>query len=80
MKITIHPDRIDITEIPLHDGIEWNPILDELKAEHLPGFYQAEKRMGVSGVAGQTHVYIYRTDKTPPEPEIRAILKRHGIL
>jgi hypothetical protein len=39
---------IDITEIPLHQHIEWESLLDELKAEHIPGWYQDGKRMGVS--------------------------------
>jgi hypothetical protein len=79
MKITIHNERIDITEFPLGNRIQWNSILDELKSEHLPGLYQRGKRMGMNIVDGRLHAYIYRTGKTPPEPEILEILKRHGI-
>ena len=35
--------------------------------------------MGVSMVDGTAHVFIYRTAKTPPKPQILEILKRHGI-
>jgi hypothetical protein len=79
MKITINSEIIDITEIPINHHIEWEPVLNDLKAEHMPGFYPDGKRMGVSIVNGQAHVYIYRTDKTPPEPKILEILRSHGI-
>jgi hypothetical protein len=67
MKITIHGGMIDVTEIPVYPPIEWKPILDELKAEHIPGLYQQGKRMGVSIVSGRLRVYIYLTDKMPSE-------------
>lgn len=79
MKVIVCHDRIDITEIPPNHRIQWESILDELRAVHLPGLYQEGKRMGVSVVNGQTHAYIYRTAKTPTEEEIHKILKRHGI-
>jgi len=79
MKVTIHNERIDITELPLGNRIQWNPILDELKSEHRPGVYQPGKRMGMSIVNGKLHAYIYRTPKTPPDSEILEILNRHGI-
>jgi|HubBroStandDraft_6_1064221.scaffolds.fasta_scaffold628513_1 hypothetical protein len=79
MIITIRGDSIDITEIPLNQHIEWESLLNELKAEHIPGWYQDGKRMGSSIVEGKAHVFIYRTPKTPPEPQILEILKRHGI-
>lgn len=79
MEVTIHDERIDITEIPLFPKINWEPVLDDLKAEHLPGLYQQGRRMGVNIVDGKTHAYIYRTAKTPAEAEILAILARHGI-
>jgi hypothetical protein len=42
MKVTIHNERIDITELPLGNRIQWNPILDELKSEHRPEFISTE--------------------------------------
>jgi hypothetical protein len=54
-------------------------LLNELKAEHIPGWYQDGKRMDVSVVEGKAHVFIYRTANTPLEPQILEILKRHGI-
>jgi hypothetical protein len=79
MIITIRGDSIDITEIPLHQYIDWESLLNELNAEHIPGWYQNGKRMGSSIVEGKAHVFIYRTAKTPPDPQILKILKRHGI-
>jgi hypothetical protein len=79
MIITIRGDSIDITEIPLSQHIEWESVLNELKAEHIPGWYQDGKRMGISIVEGKTHVFIYRTFNMPPEAKILEILKRHGI-
>jgi hypothetical protein len=48
MIVTIWGDSIDITEIPLNHHIEWESLLNELKAEHIPGWYQDGKRMGSS--------------------------------
>jgi hypothetical protein len=79
MIITIRGDSIDITEIPLNHHIEWESLLNELNAEHIPGWYQDGKRMGVNVVEGKAHVFIYRTANTPPEPQILEILRRHGI-
>ena len=72
-------DSIDITEIPLHQYIGWESVLNELNAEHIPGWYQDGKRMGVSIADGKAHVFIYRTAKTPPESQILEILTKHGI-
>ena len=72
-------DSIDITEIPLHQYIGWESVLNELNAEHIPGWYQDGKRMGVSIADGKAHVIIYRTAKTPPESQILEILTKHGI-
>jgi hypothetical protein len=79
MKVIIHSERIDITELPLGNRIQWNSLLDELKSGHHPGVYQHGKRMGTSIVEGKLHAYIYRTANTPPESEILEILNRHGI-
>ena len=70
---------IDITEIPLNHHIEWESLLNELKAEHVPGLYQDGKRMGVSIVDGKAHGFIYRTASMPTEAKILEIFKRHGI-
>jgi hypothetical protein len=79
MKLAITEERIDVTDIPHFPKIDWKLILDELKSVHLPGLYPAGKRMGANIVDGRPYAYIYRTAEMPPESEIRAILKRHGI-
>ena len=79
MKVRIHNGMIDVSEIPIYPPIKWEPILDELKAVHIPGLYQHGKRTGVSIESGRLRAYIYLTGKTPPEPKILEILERHGI-
>ena len=79
MIITIRGDSIDITEIPLNQHIEWESLLNELNAEHIPGWYQDGKRMGVSLVQGKAHVLIYRTADMPPEAKIIEILGHYEI-
>jgi hypothetical protein len=54
-------------------------LLNELNAEHIPGWYQEGKRMGVSVIEGKAHVFIYRTANMPPEAKILEILDRYGI-
>jgi len=79
MIIPIRGDSIDIIEIPLNQHIEWESLLNELQAEHIPGWYQDGKRMGMSLVQGKAHVFIYRTPNMPPEAEILKILASYGI-
>jgi hypothetical protein len=79
MIVTIRGDSIDISEIPLNHHIEWESLLNDLKGGAHPGMHQDGMRMAVSVFAGKAHVFIYRTAKTPPEPQIMVILKRHGI-
>jgi hypothetical protein len=79
MIITIRGDSIDIAEIPLNQHIEWESLLNELKAEHIPGWYQDGKRMDVSVLEGKAHVFIYRTANMPSEAEILEILGHYEI-
>ena len=48
MIITIRGDSIDITEIPLNQHIEWESLLNELKAEHIPCATQKFHRARIS--------------------------------
>jgi hypothetical protein len=63
----------------LNQHIEWESLLNELKAEYIPGWYQDGKRMDVSVVEGKAHAFIYRTANMPPEAKINEILGRYGI-
>ncbi|HKT46050.1 MAG TPA: hypothetical protein VJP87_00875 [Candidatus Acidoferrales bacterium] len=78
MKAVIHPGRIDFL-FSVADEIHWQSLLDDLKAEPLPGFYQNEERMGAAILSCGLWAYIYRTEKTPAEQDIREILARHGF-
>jgi hypothetical protein len=80
MKILIRESTINL-ELPQsrHREIDWEALLDELKAEHLPGRYRPGERMALTITSHGVWICIYRTDKTPTEPAIREILKRHGL-
>ena len=62
MIIPIRGDSIDIIEIPLNQHIEWESLPNELNSEHIPGWYQDGKRMGLSVVEGKAHVF-YLSDR-----------------
>jgi hypothetical protein len=74
MRLIIGGERIEVTGIPVAKEIDWKSILDELKAEHLPGFYRPSRRMEQGVSDGLMYVRIYRTEKTPTEEVIREIL------
>jgi hypothetical protein len=80
MKILIRESTINL-ELPQsrHREIDWEALLDELKAEHLPGRYRPGELMALTITSHGVWICIYRTEKTPPEPAIREILKRHGL-
>jgi hypothetical protein len=79
MKLAIHEDRIEVTNVRHYPEINWKAALDELNAEHLPGLYRHGQRMCVSVIDGRMHAHIYRTNKMPAESKIREIFKRYGI-
>jgi len=57
----------------------WEPLLDELKAEHVPSLMQQGKRSSVVvGPTGRVDAFIYRTTPMPDEEVVR-ILGKHGI-
>lgn len=78
MKATIQNGAIQFSEIPHFPKFQWAPLLDELKAEHVPGLYQAGQRMHVAIVDGKVCTCVYLTDK-PSQSKILEILGRHGI-
>jgi hypothetical protein len=78
MEAKIHRNRIDILGAKLSEE-EWESLLDELKAEPVPGFTTPGRRLAVViGPASRIDAIVYRT--TPiPDSELVRILWRHGI-
>jgi hypothetical protein len=56
---------------------QWESLLDELKSQHMPGYYPQGKRSHISlSPTGQTNVVIYFTDETVTKDEAVTILKK----
>ena len=78
MNATVWHHRIDIHGATLSQE-EWNRLLDELKAEHVPSLTPPGKRMAaVLAPQGRMDAYIYRTQPIPDENVVR-ILSNYGI-
>ena len=79
MHAIVRPSRIDIEGANAVAAEVWQPMLDELKAEHLPGLTPTGKRMMVAvGPSGRMDGFIYRTTVTADEDVVR-ILTKYGI-
>ncbi|HEY4776614.1 MAG TPA: hypothetical protein VIH56_03060 [Candidatus Acidoferrales bacterium] len=78
MYAIVRPTRIDIEGANGVAKDSWEPLLDELKAEHMPGLMQTGKRIAVAvGPTGRMDAFIYRTGLT--DEETLRILKKYGI-
>ncbi|MFZ0737912.1 MAG: hypothetical protein WBL70_19085 [Candidatus Acidiferrales bacterium] len=77
MHATVFPDRIDIFGSGLTKDL-WIRLLDELKAEDVPGRTQTGKRMAAAGSPSGPVAFIYRTTPMSNEEVIR-ILGKYGI-
>jgi hypothetical protein len=78
MEAHVRKDRIDILGAALPKE-QWDPLLDELKAEHVPALTPARKRMAVVvSPNGRIDAFIYRTVTIPDEQVIRT-LGKYGI-
>ena len=79
MRATIWPHRIDILGANSLAQWGWEPLLNDLKAEHVPSATPVGKRMAVTlGPSGRTDAFIYRTTPIPDDQVIR-ILAKYGI-
>jgi hypothetical protein len=79
MHAIVRPSRIDIEGANAVEAEVWQPMLDELKAEHVPGLTPTGKRMMVAaGPSGRIDGFIYRTTPTADEDVVR-ILRKYGI-
>ena len=56
----------------------WEPLLDELKAVHMPGLTQTGKRLAAAvSASGRMDAFIYRTGMT--DEEVIRVLGKYGI-
>jgi hypothetical protein len=78
MHATVFPDRIDIYGAGALRQELWKSLLDELKAEDIPGVTQAGKRMSAAVGPDGPVAFIYRTTPMSDEDVIR-ILGKYGI-
>ncbi|HWO31971.1 MAG TPA: hypothetical protein VNO32_24510, partial [Candidatus Acidoferrum sp.] len=62
MHAIIRPSRIDIEGAGSVPNELWEPLLDDLRALHMPGLVPNGKRMMVAtGPSGRVDAFIYRT-------------------
>jgi hypothetical protein len=79
MRATIWPHRIDILGANSLAQQEWEPLLNDLRAEHVPSATPVGKRMAVTlGLGGRTDAFVYRTAPIPDDEVVR-ILGKYGI-
>lgn len=79
MRATIWPHRIDILGANSLAQRGWEPLLNDLKAEHVASATPVGKRMAVTlGPSGRTDAFIYRTTPIADDQVIR-ILAKYGI-
>jgi hypothetical protein len=79
MHAIVRPTRIDIEGATAVATESWQPMLDELQAEHVPGLTPNGKRMMVAVTpSGRMDGSIYRTTSMADEDVIR-ILRKYGI-
>lgn len=79
MEAKVWPDRIDILGATAVRSEVWEPLLDELKAEHVPSLTPKGKRMFVVVTFdGRIDAFIYRTAPMSDE-EVVNILEKYGL-
>jgi hypothetical protein len=78
MHAIIRPSRIDIEGAGSVPNELWEPLLDDLKALHMPGLVPNGKRMMVAtGPSGRVDAFIYRTGQT--DVDVVRVLGKYGI-
>jgi hypothetical protein len=77
MHAIVRPTRIDIEGANAVEAEVWQPMLDELKAEHVPGQTPSGERMLVFSRG----IIIFRINELldMPDGEVVKILGKHGI-
>jgi hypothetical protein len=76
MRATILPHRIDILGANSLPKQEWEPLLNDLKAVHVPSATPVGKRMAVTlGPSGRTNAFVYRTTAISDDEVVRILAK-----
>jgi hypothetical protein len=79
MEAHVYRHRIHILGSSSVARDTWEPLLDDLKAEHVTGLTPHRKRIAVAvNPKGRIDAFIYRT-KPMPDDEIVRILGKYGI-
>ena len=79
MEAIVWPDRVDILGAGGLPRDSWEPLLDELRAKHVPSFTPEGRRM--AAVGNPRHgwdAFVYRTAPMRDE-EVIGILAKYGI-
>jgi hypothetical protein len=78
MHAIIRPARIDIEGSSGIAKESWEPLLDDLKAVHIPGLTPTGKRLTVAvGPTGRIDAFIYRTGMS--NEDVILVLEKYGI-
>jgi hypothetical protein len=78
MHAIVRPTRIDIEGSANIPKESWEPLLDDLKAVHIPGLTPTGKRLMVAvGPTGRIDAFIYRTGQ--PDEDVIRVLAKYGI-
>jgi len=78
MHAIVRPIRIDIEGSGGIAKDSWEPLLDDLKAIHMPGLTPTGKRLMVAvGPTGRIDTFIYRTGMT--DDDVISVLGKYGI-
>lgn len=78
MHAIVRPARIDIEGSSEIERETWEPLLDDLKAVHMPGLTPTGKRAMVAvGPTGRIDAFIYRTGMS--DEDVIRVLEKYGI-
>jgi hypothetical protein len=78
MHAIVRTTRIDIEGANGVAKDSWEPLLDELKAVHMPGLTPMGKRMMVAvNPSGRVDAFIYRTGML--DEDVVCVLEKYGI-
>jgi hypothetical protein len=78
MHAIVRSARIDIEGSSAIARETWEPLLDDLKAVHMPGLTPTGKRLTVAvGPTGRIDAFIYRTGMA--DEEVIRVLGKYGI-
>jgi hypothetical protein len=80
MRAVVWPHRIDFLGARAEGGgFSWEPLLDDLKAEHVASVTPHGKRLSVVlNPQGRLDAFVYRTARMSDD-EVIHILNEHGI-